>query len=50
MKKIKNQSKEKQQILVKRIITIIILLILFGLILAAAFGNLDAVRTLWKTP
>lgn len=50
MKKIKNQIIKKRQKLIKRIITIIILLILLGLILAVALGNLDAIRTLWKMP
>jgi len=50
MKKIENQFKEKQQKLIKRIITITIILILLGLALAATFGNLDAIRTLWKMP
>lgn len=48
MKKIKTRNFKKTWI--KKIIVIIIILIILGLILSAAFGNLNAIRTLWKTP
>jgi len=50
MKKIKTQDLKKRQVLIKKIIGIAIILIILGLILASALGNLDAIKTLWKTP
>jgi len=50
MKKIKTNSSKKRQILIKRIIIITIILIFLGVALAAALGNLDAIKTLWKIP
>ncbi len=48
--KIKPKSFEKKQQLIKKIIVIFFILIFLGLVLFAALGNLDAIRTLWKTP
>ena len=50
MNKIKTKKDEKRQEIIKKIIVGIILLIILGLFLASAFGNLDAFKTLWKTP
>ena len=50
MKKIESKNSKKRKQLIKKIITIIIISIFLGLILFAALGNLDAIRTLWKTP
>ena len=48
-KKITQTDSKKKQ-LIKKIFVIFIILIFLGLILMAALGNLDAIRTLWKTP
>jgi len=50
VKKIKTKNYEKRQKLIRIIFVIIVILIFLGLILTAALGNLDSVRTLWKTP
>ena len=50
MRKIKNKSTLKREALIKKIIVGIIITAILGLILTASFGNLDAVRTLWKIP
>jgi len=50
MRKIKNKSTLKRETLIKKIIVWIIITAILGLILTASFGNLDAVRTLWKIP
>ncbi len=50
MKKIESKIFKKKRQTIKRIFTIIIILLFLGLALLAALGNLDAIRTLWKTP
>ena len=50
MKKLKTKVSEKREIIIKKIIVWIIILIILEIILASALGNLDAVKTLWKTP
>jgi len=36
--------------LVKKTFVIIVIILFIGLVLLAALGNLDAIKTLWKTP
>ena len=50
MKKIETKASLKKQELIKKIFVILVILLFLGLILLAALGNLDAIRTLWKTP
>lgn len=50
LKKIRPKNFGKKRKLIRKIIVILIILMFFGLILLAALGNLDAIRTLWKTP
>jgi|WetSurMetagenome_2_1015567.scaffolds.fasta_scaffold900260_2 hypothetical protein len=50
MKKIKRENSIRKEQLIKKIIVWIIIAIILGLILTAALGNLDAIKTLWKTP
>ena len=49
-KKISSKKLEKRQSIIKKIFVTIALLILLALLLTAALGNIDAIRTLWKTP
>ena len=46
MKKLKTKVSEKREIIIKKIIVWIIILMILGIILASALGNLDAVKTL----
>ncbi len=50
LKKIKSKKSQKNKQLIIKIIVGLIILMFLGLILVAALGNLDAIRTLWKTP
>ena len=50
MKKIESKNYKKRKQLIKKIFVIVVILLFLGLILFAALGNLDAIRTLWKTP
>lgn len=50
MKKIESKNFKKTKQLIKKIFVILVILLFLGLILLAALGNLDAIRTLWKTP
>ena len=50
MKKIESKNSKKRKQLIKKIFVILVILLFLGLTLLAALGNLDAIRTLWKTP
>jgi hypothetical protein len=50
MRKIETKNSERKKQLIKKIIVWAIIAIILGLILTAALGNLDAIKTLWKTP
>ena len=50
MKKIESKNSKKRKQLIKKIFVILVIFLFLGLILLAALGNLDAIRTLWKTP
>ena len=50
MKKIESKNSKKTKQLIQKIFVILVIFLFLGLILWAALGNLDAIRTLWKTP